>query len=246
MIDYDLELRRYQPLFQDACEVGRQDRVLDLGCGTGETTRAAARAASSGSVLGIDRSEAMLQTARALTQAQALHNVTYACADIEEARFAPGQHDLAISRFGTMFFAQPGAAFTSIREALTASGRLVMLVWQARERNDWVLAIERALKGEAPGSWQPFSLGEPRSTQDLLHRAGFTEVTFTEVHEAVCYGPDAESAFAFVSQFALVQETLAHSRDRARSLRRLHTVLAEHQAHDGVWLDARAWIVAAH
>jgi len=179
--------------------------------------------------------------------------VDYECADVEGYSFSPQQFDIAISRFGTMFFTDPVSAFTSIRLALRPLGRLVMIVWQDREQNEWAVAIQRALAigevaaGNASASWQPFSLGDPRTVRDILHPAGFVDVTFDQVHEAVFYGPDTDSAFVFVSQFLLVQETLRtlNGSDRERSLDRLRDLLATHQTGNGVWFDSRAWIVAA-
>jgi ubiquinone/menaquinone biosynthesis C-methylase UbiE len=253
MIDYDLELHRYHAAFRGAFGIGRTDQVLDIGCGTGETTREAARTASEGGVLGIDHSEEMIQRARALALAEGLRNVDYECADVERYSFSPCQFDIAISRFGTMFFADPVSAFTRIRLALRPLGRLVMIVWQEREQNEWAVAIQRALAvGEAApvnasATWQPFSLGDPRTVEHILHTAGFVDVTFDQVREAVFYGPDTDSAFAFVSQFLLVQETLRtlNSSDRERSLDRLRALLATHHTISGVWFDSRAWIVAA-
>jgi SAM-dependent methyltransferase len=253
MIDYDLELRRHHTAFRGACDIGRRDQVLDIGCGTGDTTREAAHTASEGSVLGIDRSEELIQYARALTLEEGLRNVEYECADVERYSFAPRSFDIAISRFGTMFFADPVSAFTSICLALRPLGRLVMIVWQAREQNEWALAIQRALAGgeaapvNASATCQPFSLGDPRTVRHILRTAGFVEVTFDPVHEAVYYGPDADSAFAFVSQFLLVQDTLKtlHGGERERSLDRLRALLRTHRTRDGVWFDSRAWIIAA-
>jgi ubiquinone/menaquinone biosynthesis C-methylase UbiE len=253
MIDYDLELHLHHAAFRGACGIGRTDQVLDIGCGTGETTREAARIASEGGVLGIDHSEEMIQRARALALAEGLRNVEYECADVERYSFSPCQFDIAISRFGTMFFADPVSAFTRIRLALRPLGRLVMIVWQDREQNEWAVAIQRALAGgeaapvNASAIWQPFSLGDPRTVKHILHTAGFVDVTFDQVREAVFYGPDTESAFAFVSQFQLVQETLRtlNGSDRERSLDRLRALLAAHHTRSGVWLDSRAWIVAA-
>ena len=122
-----------------------------------------------------------------------------------------------------------------------------MMVWQARERNEWVLAIERALEQDGAGSAEPFSLADPGHTEPILRMAGFSEVTFDEVHEAVCYGMDGESAFACVSQFALVQAALRDrsSGERERLLDRLRGLLTAHQTQDGVCFGSRAWIVAA-
>ena len=87
----------------------------------------------------------------------------------------PRRFDLAISRFGTMFFADPVAAFTNIATALRTHGRLVALVWQRRELNEWALAIDAALGDPAeppPPTADPFSLGDAEATTGILERAG--------------------------------------------------------------------------
>ena len=140
-----------------------------------------------------------------------------------------------------------------MRSALGPGGRLVMMVWQAQERNEWAISIARALSGEAaeaggsPAARQPFSLGDPRAVTHLLGSAGFLGTTLEEVHESVWYGPDAEAAFEFVCRFAVVQEAVARldARRRERALERLRDVLASHRRADGVWFDSRAWIVTA-
>jgi ubiquinone/menaquinone biosynthesis C-methylase UbiE len=253
MIDYDRELRRLQAVFRRAYSIDERDHVLDIGCGSGETTRDAARAAIRGSVIGLDRSEAMIEQARALTHAEGLSHVQYVCADLERHALPPQQLDLAISRFGTMFFTDPSAAFSHIRAALKPRGRLAMLVWQPQDHNEWALALPRAVAGNASiapsaATEQAFSLGEPSALQQLMHAAGFVDVTLDDVREPVFYGPDSASAFALVSHFDLVQHPLRALPDAARepARARLRALLASHQSDDGVWFDARAWIVRAH
>ena len=134
---------------------------------TGHTTREAARAAVDGSALGVDLSAPMLERARRLSDDAGLRNVTYLQADAQTHPFPPAQFDLRISRFGTMFFADPVAAFANIGRALRPGARLVLLVWQDHDRNEWAAAIRDALNaGTAaptpitndPG---PFSLADP-------------------------------------------------------------------------------------
>jgi SAM-dependent methyltransferase len=103
-VDYDAELRRYNEVLRRACGVGRHDRVLDVGCGTGQTTREAAHVATAGGALGVDLSAQMIDRARELAQVEGLGNVTFERADAQVHRFPPEQFDLTISRFGTMFF----------------------------------------------------------------------------------------------------------------------------------------------
>jgi ubiquinone/menaquinone biosynthesis C-methylase UbiE len=140
-MDYDAELRQHHEVLLRACEVLPHDQVLDIGCGTGQTTRAAARIAQAGRALGVDISAPAIAHARELGTADGLHNVAFEHADAQVHRFPPASFDLAISRFGTMFFGDPVAAFANIGRALRPAGRLVMMVWQAHERNEWAVAI---------------------------------------------------------------------------------------------------------
>jgi ubiquinone/menaquinone biosynthesis C-methylase UbiE len=178
--DYDAELRRYHPHLRAAAGVRSADRVLDIGCGTGRTTREAARAAAGGSALGIDISAARLARARRLARADGLRNISFVQADAQAHRFRPGRFDLAISRFGTMFFADPVAAFTNIGHALRPGARLVQLVWQPRGHQEWDAITDEIFAGErpAPGSGRRSLLagrsGHRRHHLDCgrLHRCG--------------------------------------------------------------------------
>ena len=113
---YDAELRRHNVHFRAAADVRLGDHVLDIGCGTGQTTREAARAAADGRALGVDVSALMLERARRLADAKGLHNVTFERGDAQSHRFASEGFDLAISRFGMMFFSDPLAAFRHLAE----------------------------------------------------------------------------------------------------------------------------------
>ena len=142
---YDSELRRHNGVLRRAVGVQLHDHVLDIGCGTGQTTREAARTAQAGSAFGVDVSAPAIERARELARAGGLRNVTFEHANAQVHRFPPERFDLAISRFGTMFFDDPVAAFANIRRALRPAGRLVMMVWQAHERNEWDVAIDQSL-----------------------------------------------------------------------------------------------------
>lgn len=125
---YDAELHRYNVLFRAAAAVRGDDHVLDVGCGTGQTTREAARAAFNGSAVGVDISAAMLERARRLSDAEGTRNVTYEAGDAQTHPFPAARFDLCISRFGTMFFTDAVAAFANIGRALRPDARLVLLV----------------------------------------------------------------------------------------------------------------------
>lgn len=120
-------------------------KVVDIGCGTGLTTREAARAAAPGRVVGVDVSERMLERACQVTAAERLDNVRYELGDAQVHPFDAADFDVAISRFGTKFFSDPAAAFANIAAALQPEARLVLLVWQRQEHNEWARAIDAAL-----------------------------------------------------------------------------------------------------
>lgn len=253
VLDYDAELRLHNQRLRDVYEIGPSDRVLDIGCGSGQTTCEAARLASAGMAHGVDSSAAMIERARHRTMKERLRNVTFQHADAEACRFPDERFDIAISRFGTMFFNDPIAAFTNIGRALRPSARLVMMVWQPHRRNEWSVAIEEALSGRGataqppqPGPG-PFSLSDPGHVERILTYAGFSEVTFDEVHEPVFYGSDVDAALGFVAAFQSTRELLLglNERSASQAVERLRQTLATHETGGGVWFDSWAWIVTA-
>jgi SAM-dependent methyltransferase len=249
LFDYDAELRLYNEHFRAAARVGSRDRVLDIGCGTGQSTREAARAAVAGSAVGVDVSAPMLERARQLSDDEGLTNVTFQQANAQVHRFPPTHFDLCISRFGTMFFADPVAALTNIGHALRPAARLVLLVWQERDRNEWATVIRQSITAASapPGGPNPFSLADPTVTEGILAAAGFGEVGFTDVHEPVYYGPDSATAHDAVLRLLKFNDLLADldaaAAEQART--RLRTTLDGHETDGGVYFDSRAWIVTA-
>jgi ubiquinone/menaquinone biosynthesis C-methylase UbiE len=259
---FDEEIRPHNERFRAAARVGPRDRVLDVGCGTGQSTREAAHAARSGSALGVDLSAPALEHARRLSDQEGLRNVSYQLADAQVHQFPPEHFDIGISRFGVMFFADPVAAFSNIGRALRPGARLVVMVWQDRGRNEWTSAIGQSLTTgtTAPASPgppaaaaprarcpDPFSLGDPATAESILAASGFDEVAFTDVHEPVYYGADRSIAFDFVLGLRITQDVLAGLDGPAaeRALDRLRATLAEHDTGRGVFFDSRAWIITA-
>jgi SAM-dependent methyltransferase len=250
-MDYDAELGLLNEVLRRAYGIERHDYVLDIGCGAGQTTREAARMAADGGALGIDLSGEAIARARELAQAEGVRNATFEQADAQVHPFLSGRFELAISRFGTMFFRDPLAAFANIGRALRPAGRLVMMVWQGHEQNEWSLAIEEALGGsrDAPASEapDPFSLADPAKVEGILDAAGFSDLSFTDVHRPIYYGRDVAAALEWVRGFTCTKEVLARlgTASAERALGRLRGTLAAHASRDGVWFDSRAWIVEA-
>jgi SAM-dependent methyltransferase len=252
-VDYDAELQRHHQVLLRTCGIRPRDHVLDIGCGAGQTTRDAARMARAGAALGVDVSAPMIERARRLTDAAGPSNVSFERADAATHPFAPASVDVAISRFGTMFFADPVAAFANIRRAVRPGGRLVMMVWREHDRNEWSVLVERAL---APGAGaatasaaqpDPFSLADAGLTERMLDAAGWVEASFTDVHVPVYYGQDVAAALDWIRGFSCVKDALQRlpAAPAERALERLRQALAAHASGDGIWLDSRAWIVGA-
>jgi len=186
-----------------------------------------------------------------MTAAARLGNVRYELGDAQVQRFDSAGFDVAISRFGTMFFSDPAAAFANIATALRPRARLVLLVWQRFEDNEWARVIDAALGDAAqppPRNADPFSLGKAEATARVLERAGFDGMRFEDVHEPVFYGHDLDAALAFVKGFQNVNAALATLSDgeAVRTVERLREALAAHYDDErGVVLDARSWLITA-
>jgi len=246
---YDAELRRHNEVFRTAAGVGARDRVLDIGCGAGQTTRDVARVAFEGSVLGVDLSPEMLEIARRRSAEEGLQNVVFERGDAQRQAFPSASFDLCISRFGVMFFADPMAAFANIGRAMRPGARLVWMVWQSQDRNEWATAIQGAFApGTAisAGTAAAFSLGDTAITAEILSEAGFASINFAEVHEPVFYGLDVDAAYDALLGLQLLKDPLARANMDDDALQRLRDLVETHMSPDGVLFDSRAWIITAH
>jgi SAM-dependent methyltransferase len=238
----------------DAAAINEQDRILDVGCGCGLTTRVAARAAAGGDATGIDLSAAMLDRARAVAREDGLTNVSFVQGDAQVHTFRDGEFDLAISRFGVMFFADPTAAFANLARATRAQGRLVFLCWQELQQNDWILVPTAAALAHvpqpdlgAPDDPGPFSLAVPDRVRSILAAGGWHDVELHEAKEKLVLGKDADEAFTFVLGFRTFRRLLegADEATVARALDAVRDALAERETSDGVAVRSAVWVVSA-
>ena len=244
---FDAEARLHEQRLHAAANVGAAEHVLDIGCGTGRSTRAVGRAAAAGTVLGVDISAPVLELARRLTDREGLRNVSYRLADAQVDGLGPTRYDVCISCFGVMFFADPVAAFTNIGRALRPGARMALLAWQAPDRNEWYSEIDQAIGGVSARGARMFSLADQHTTAGILAAAGLTDVAFTDVREPVYYGADSAQAYDFVTGLQATKDMLA-SLDPAAAedaLRGLRVTLAGHTTRDGVLFGARTWIITA-
>ncbi len=249
---FDEAVAAYHRPYLDAAGIGAADRVLDIGCGTGQTTRDAARIAISGSALGVDLSARMIALARQLAPAEGLANVGFEQADAQIHPFEEGAFDAAISRTGAMFFGDPVAAFGNIARALRPGGRLALLAWQELPRNEWVrelfaaLAAGRELPAPPPEAPGPFSLADPARVRRILTAAGFADVQLQSMNAPMYFGPDVEDAYRFVlGLMGWMLEGLDEA-GRARARDALRATLASHDTGHGVTYDSAAWLITAN
>lgn len=234
-------------------------RALDVGCGFGDTTqRLAALAGDEGAALGVDASPRFIEAARQDALRAGVANARFAVMDVETADF--DEHfDMAFSRFGTMFFANPVAALRRVREALVPGGRLVMIVWRSKVENEWVFRAQTITERfvTKPDDYDeptcgpgPFSMGNADTTSGILRSAGFEAITLRRCDLPIRMGRDVEEAAALAMSLGPAGEILRLAGDRAEHLHdpvaeALHEGLAEWAGPDGVVAPASTWIVTA-
>lgn len=235
------------------------DRVLDIGCGFGDTTQElAALVGPEGSVLGVDAAERFIERSREEAAAAGVSNVSFEVGDVQAMAFEE-RFDYVFSRMGTMFFANPVAALRNVREAMRPGGRLCMVVWRRKLDNDWMhraeLVVERYLTEPeetdeprcGPG---PFSMADADVTSDIVGHAGFEQVSLRRFDNAIRMGDGLERAIAFLTGLGPAGELIRLAGDDAEPLRAsieadLRVALADFEGPDGVFGPASTWIVSA-
>ncbi len=247
---FDRSVAAYHQRLLDQAAISNDDRVLDVGCGTGQTTRDAARAASGGSALGVDLSSRMLDHARRRTAEEGLANATFVQADAQVHAFEPASFDVAISRTSAMFFGDHVAAFRNVGVALRPGGRLLLVTWQSLAGNEWIREISRALSAGRdlpvpPSDAGPFALSDPDRVRSLLTDAGFAGVRLDGTTAGLWFGNDADDAQRFtLGLMGWMLEGLDDA-GRARAIDALHATMAAHATPDGVLFGSAAWIIEA-
>jgi SAM-dependent methyltransferase len=248
---FDRSMAAYRLPFLDAAAIEPDERVLDVGCGTGQTTRDAARAATAGTALGVDLSSLMIEHAVRRAAEEQLGNVRFVQADAQVHPFEAGSFDVAIGRTSAMFFGDPVAAFTNVGRALRSGGRLVLLTWQGPEPNEWIREISGALSAgrnlplPPPGTQGPFALSEPMCVTEWLEAAGYSEIDLSPSRELMWFGEDVRDALQFiVGLMGWMLEGLDPA-GRSRALEDLEHRLASHRSSDGVRFESATWTIRA-
>ncbi len=235
------------------------ERVIDLGCGFGDTTQTlAGLVGPSGHAVGVDVAPNFIETAIREAEEAHVENARFEVADIQTTSF-PCEFDLAYSRMGTMFFANPGAAMRNVRGALVPGGRLVMVVWRSKVENAWAyesqLITERFVtKPEdydeptcGPG---PFSMGNADTVSGILVGAGFEDITLRRCDLPWMLGHNVQEGIELIMSIGPAGEILRLAGERAQHLHgdveeALREDMQRWTVPEGVMAPASTWIVSA-
>jgi ubiquinone/menaquinone biosynthesis C-methylase UbiE len=238
---------------------GGADRILDVGCGFGDTTlQIASRLGPDGWAVGVDCAPNFTSIARSEAAAAGVRNIDYFTADVQTEDLR-GPYDHAFSRFGTMFFNLPGAALRNIRLALKPGGSFTMIVWRKREDNPWIYDAELCVKQIVPVVSHeetdqvhcgpgPFSMAGADLVSDMLISAGFDRVRFERLEIDLCIGRDLDEAIEVAMAIGPAGEIIRLAgeegeRLRPRVVEALKGLLAPKQRDGGVWDRSSSWIV---
>lgn len=238
-----------------AAAIALGDQVLDVGCGCGATTFEAARRARHGFALGIDLSEPMLTVASRRARELALTNVAFVCGDAQVHSFETARYDVAISRFGVMFFADAVVAFANIGRSLKPGGRVAFVCWQDMLVNEWIALPGMVLAAHVPlpdlgeaGGPGPFSLAQPPRIEAILESAGFGDARIEELRAPMKLPGSTPGEFErFLRAMPVVRHILADADSGAaeRAVRAVLEVLEPRFGPDGLHLEGASWLVTA-
>lgn len=237
-----------------AASAKQGEHVIDIGCGTGDTLLAFARAVGpSGAALGVDVSVPMLEFARHRAAEAGLANVTCALADATTYAFEPRRANLVYSRFGVMFFDDPVKAFTNIRSGMKAGGRLVFVCFRTMPESPWFHVPIEAARPHVPP--QPpvdplapgmFSLARAERLRGILTDAGFHEIALAATDVPID-GKDTTQSMAFITQAGPLPALLENASDEQRkhATDAVRNALAAKLGADGRGLHVGLWLVSA-
>lgn len=235
------------------------DRVLDIGCGFGDTAQQIAQIVGrSGSVLGIDVAPRFIEVAQQEARDAGLDQLSFAVADLQTAAFEE-IFDYAFSRFGTMFFALPVPALRKVANALAPGGRLCMVVWRRKLDNPWLHVAEEVVSqlvepaaetGEPTCGPGPFSMANADTVAEQLVAAGFGDIEFRRCDIPYRIGTDLDEAISYNMAIGPAGEAIRLAGAQADAVRAqvesaLRDALSPYMTADGVVLGASTWIVTA-
>jgi ubiquinone/menaquinone biosynthesis C-methylase UbiE len=236
-------------------------RVLDVGCGFGDTTqRIAAQVSPGGEAIGVDCAQNFVDSATREAAQASVKNVSFFIADVQTDNLR-GCYDHVFSRFGTMFFNLPVLALRNLRRALAPGGDITMIVWRRREDNPWMHEAELRVKEIIPVISHdeteqvhcgpgPFSMAGPDMVSDMLRGAGYERIDFARYDTEVCIGRTLDDAVEFAMALGPAGEIIrlaGHEGEKRRGqvIAALRETFSAYQRADGIWAGSSTWFVTA-
>ena len=238
-------------------------KVLDIGCGFGDSTiHIAKRVGDTWEAIGIDCAENFIAASRKDAAAAGVGNTRFLVADVGIDDLG-GPYDQAFSRFGTMFFNLPGAAFKNVRKSLKPGGKFTQVVWRKRQDNPWLHDAELCVKEIVPVISHeetdavhcgpgPFSMAGPDMVSDMLQVTGYEGITFERFDSDISIGRDIDEAIEFAMAYGPAGEIIRLAEEEGERLKpevmkALREVLGNYARDDGsVWAPSSAWIISAY
>ncbi|MCB2100082.1 MAG: class I SAM-dependent methyltransferase [Rhodobacterales bacterium] len=252
-------LSRHSAAVMPALPVRAGDRVLDVGCGFGDTALDLAnRVGPQGRVLGVDCCDAFLDCARQIAGAAGTANLDFARHDAELG-LGGAEYDFVFARFGTMFFSNPVRGLRSMREALKPGARMAHIVWRRREDNPWLHAPATVVRQFLPAPGEdaqtcgpgPFSMANEIVTGLKMEAAGFTDIHFQRIDAKVLVGRTIREAIDFQLAIGPAGETFREAGALAEQKRpEIEAALTDlfaraETTEEGLWMDSSSWLITA-
>ena len=245
----------------ERCRYPEGARVLDVGCGFGDSTlRIAKRVGPAGEVVGLDCAENFIRAAEVEARDAGVGNARFFVGDAQWGDL-DGPYDHVFARFGTMFFEMPGAAMRNVRKALEPGGTFMQIVWRRREENPWLHEAELRVKEIVPVVSHeetdqvhcgpgPFSMAGPDMVSTMLRGAGFERIAFERYDCDICIGRDLDDAIEFAMALGPAGEIIRLAGDEGKKRRpqvvaALNETLAPFVRANGVWAPSSTWFITA-
>lgn len=245
----------------DRCHYSEGARVLDVGCGFGDSTLQIARCVGpAGEAVGVDCAANFISAAEAEARNKGVANARFVVGDAQSGNLR-GPYDHAFARFGTMFFGMPGTAMRNVRRALKPGGTLTQIVWRQREENPWlhkaelrvreiVPVVSHAESGQVHCGPGPFSMAGPDMVSTMLRAAGFDRITFERHDCDICIGSDMDDAIEFAMALGPAGEIIRLAGEegvkrRPQVVAALRQTLAPFARTHGIWAPSSTWFITA-
>ena len=250
----DAQLQAHGDRAMQALAPAQGERILDVGCGAGQTSLALGQAVGEdGAVVGLDVSRPLLQVARRRRATAGAANVSFLETDAQIHAFTPASFDALFSRFGVMFFADPPAAFANIRRALRPGARLAFVCWRTPAENPCLALAFAAAAAQLPpapppmpGAPGPFAFADQDRVRDILASAGFSDIQLIAFDRKIGGGDLEQTVRVSLTIGPLGRALLENPDKRPLVIEPVREALRPHVDGDGiVRLDSASWIVTA-